>query len=359
MDDLIKEIYEIVKDYRADESDPGVRMTPDRIRQWIDQFNLEDQRFILAELKNIFSKQYYSKQKIKDFLKSIVEILSRDYGYENTEVFLEETVFLNLQETNKSQTVLLQLMGEVLQNEFHFSINDCGSRIKKNFIYIDDVLCTGNTVFKEAEKWVKQVDDIGERTHLEQLKNGSIRLLFVHVFSHKKNREKTRARFRYKIDENFNDFSQWYLIFEIESEIIMPTGTNQSELVTNDQQEIEARVDQYCRNQNFPVPEAEFYRSIGQPVAGQFFTSEANRNRFENIILEKGIMILRGTENISTSNLRALGYSLPSHKNFGFGALCFTWRNIPNNSPLVFWYSGGGFFPLFKVRRVERGVILS
>jgi hypothetical protein len=49
--------------------------------------------------------------------------------------------------------------------------------------------------------------------------------------------------------------------------------------------------------------------------------------------------------------MRALGYSLPSLKDFGFGALCFTWRNVPNNAPLVFWYSGGGFTPLFKVTR--------
>lgn len=31
--------------------------------------------------------------------------------------------------------------------------------------------------------------------------------------------------------------------------------------------------------------------------------------------------------------------------------LCFTWRNVPNNTPLVFWNPGGGFHPLFKVKR--------
>ena len=70
----------------------------------------------------------------------------------------------------------------------------------------------------------------------------------------------------------------------------------------------------------------------------------------ENAFLLKGIQILDNA-NSQIPNIRALGYSLPSSKNFGFGALCFTWRNVPNNAPLVFWYSGGGFTPLFKVTR--------
>ena len=45
-----------------------------------------------------------------------------------------------------------------------------------------------------------------------------------------------------------------------------------------------------------------------------------------------------------------------SLKNFGFGALCFTWRNIPNNTPLVLWYSYGGFTPLFKVSRGVKNI---
>lgn len=70
----------------------------------------------------------------------------------------------------------------------------------------------------------------------------------------------------------------------------------------------------------------------------------------ENAFLQKGIEILRNANPIN-KNMRALGYSIPALKNFGFGALCFTWRNVPNNAPLVFWYSGGGFTPLFKVKR--------
>ena len=76
-------------------------------------------------------------------------------------------------------------------------------------------------------------------------------------------------------------------------------------------------------------------------------------NRLERIFLEKGIEILDNTESKAKQQMRALGYSLPSYKDFGFGALCFTWRNVPNNTPLVFWYAGGGFYPLFEKHTVE------
>ena len=86
------------------------------------------------------------------------------------------------------------------------------------------------------------------------------------------------------------------------------------------------------------------------PASEDFFTSAASRQLLENVFLSKGIEILNNV-NARNKSIRALGYSIPSLKNFGFGALCFTWRNVPNNTPLVFWYVGGGFSPFFKVHR--------
>ena len=80
------------------------------------------------------------------------------------------------------------------------------------------------------------------------------------------------------------------------------------------------------------------------------FNTANKREVGDLAFLRKGIEILEHT-NVNNKNMRALGYSIPSLKNFGFGALCFTWRNVPNNTPLVFWYAGGGFTPLFVVSR--------
>jgi hypothetical protein len=50
-------------------------------------------------------------------------------------------------------------------------------------------------------------------------------------------------------------------------------------------------------------------------------------------------------------NIRPLGLINPTYRTFGLGTHFFTWRNIPNNSPLVFWWEvpGHNWIPLFPV----------
>ena len=130
-------------------------------------------------------------------------------------------------------------------------------------------------------------------------------------------------------------------------QILKPLENQNNNKVTNYKNKINEKVENYISNRFFS--REDYYRTNDIPQNEEFFTTPENRIRYENIILLKGIEIL---ENSVTSkpNIRALGYSLPSIKDFGFGTLCFTWRNVPNNTPLVFWYSHGGFTPLFPKR---------
>ncbi len=351
MEQLINDIYEIVKDYRADENLPNVKMTEQRVRRWIEQFDEADRIFILTELKNILQKRYCSKQFIKDFLKEAIDVLHKHYSYTTASDFLSETIFLDLQRPNKSQPTLLKLMKEVLQEQFQFDMDNCGIRQKKNYIYLDDVLCTGNTLFQDIRTWVNTNDSDGQ-TYLSKLQAGNTRLIFLYLFIHETNYHKKRAQFRYQVAQNFDNCYILFRKFEIENgvgtklEVVMPTNENQPDIVTQYQQRIEEKVNAYCDGKNINHPNPEFYRPSNQPTTEQFFTSPINRKRFEDILLQRGISILNAAT-VNLPNLRALGYSLPSLKNFGFGTLCITWRNVPNNCPIVFWYSGGGFFPLF------------
>jgi len=351
MEQLIQEIYELIRVYRSDEGLPNVQMTANRIRTWIGQFDEADKVFILTEMKSILEKRYCSKQKVRDFLKEAVDVLTPHYKYASPSDFLLETVFLDLQRPNKSQPTLLKLMKEVLQEQFQFNMDNCGTRLKKNYIYLDDVLCTGNTLFQDIRTWVNTNDSDGQ-SYLLKLQSGNTRLIFLYLFIHETNYHKKRAQFRYQIAQNFDTCYILFRKFEIENgvttklEVIMPTNENQPEIVTAYQQRIEEKVNAYCDEKKIKQPNPEFFRQPNQPTTEQFFTSSANRKKFENILLHRGIRILNSaTTNIP--NLRALGYSLPTHKNFGFGTLCITWRNVPNNCPIVFWYSGGGFTPLF------------
>jgi len=251
MKELINAVYELIKDYRADEDDPTVIITRRRIQHWIDQFTEGDREFILTEMKNIFEKRYCTKEDAKSFLIEKVGYLQKYYAYPTVPDFLLETTFLNLQRRNKSQPTLLRLLKEVLQENYKFDMKNCGTRLKKNYVYLDDILCTGNTLYQNISTWVKGMDD-QEQTYLSQLRAGNIRLIFLYIFVHEMNYQKKVWQFRSNISENFGNYYRMVKWIDIENglgsklEIIMPSDINQPDTVHEYQQRIEAQVAKDC-----------------------------------------------------------------------------------------------------------------
>ena len=351
MENLIADVFEQIKDYRADELPASVKITKNRIRQWVEQFDQNDQIFILTELKNIFSKRYCSKASVKKFLKAVIDKLTKDLKYNSAEDFLKKAFFLDLQPSGKSQKIMLKLLSEILLENYNFKIQNCGSIQKKHFVYIDDLLCTGNTLIQDIKEWCNSPYN-KDKTNLEAIKDNTVEIIFAYVFIHDKNYQKKKAEMRYKIDEAISANHKMYRLMEIENnegissslDFVFPLATDEEE-IEKYKEKIVSQVDEYTKRYDSISPE-EFYRTLGRPKDEELFTSPDNRNRFESIMLKKGIDILNRS-NTKVKNMRALGFSLPSQKSFGFGTLCFTWRNIANNTPLVFWYAGGGFYPLF------------
>ncbi|MDI9363462.1 MAG: hypothetical protein QM541_00825 [Flavobacterium sp.] len=352
MEQLIDEIFDQLKDYRADEILPNVKMTRNRIKQWVEQFDANDRVFILTELKHIFSKRYCSKDSVKKFLKAVVDKLAKDLGYKSVADFLRMTVFLDLQPNGKSQKIMLKLLSELLLEDYQLNIQDCGTVQKKHFVYIDDILCTGNTLIQDINEWSGNEYATG-KTNLEAIKDKSAELIFAYIFIHAKNYQKKKAEMKFKLGKEISTNHKMYRQMEIENnegsissslDFVFPIETEDEEVIEY-KDKIIAQVDEHTQRYSSTSP-AEFFRTTGRPKEEKLFTSPENRNKFEEIMLKKGIQILNNA-NVNVTNIRALGFSLKSHKNFGFGTLCFTWRNIANNTPLVFWYAGGGFQPLF------------
>ncbi len=359
MEQLVTDVFELIQDYRADEDNANVQITSERINRWISQFVEEDRVFILSELKNVFQKNYCTLSDAKLFLKNVVEKLAKDKNYQTPQAFLLSTVFLDLQPEGKSQKKLLGLLGEVLKSEFSFDIKQCGTSERKYFVYLDDILCTGKTLADDITVWAKEIYQNNE-THLQAIEAGKIELINGYIFIHTKNYQKKVFEFRKKLGEDFKvKMYRWIEIDNTENMnpdtnlgIVLPTQTNQNETVKAYETQTITQVDAYTDQKEYKRSTEEFYRPLGKPTRETFFSSPEARTRFENIMLEKGIEILKNA-NVTKNNIRALGYSLPSQKNFGFETLCFTWRNVPNNVPLVFWYEGGGNFPLFVVNRIK------
>lgn len=352
MEQLIDEIFDQLKDYRADEIFPNVKITRNRIKNWVEQFDVNDRIFILTELKQIFSKRYCSKASVKKFLKAVVDKLTKDLGYKSATEFLEVTIFLDLQPNGKSQKIMLKLLKELLTESYQFDIKNCGATQEKHFVYIDDILCTGNTLIQDIREWCGKEYSAG-KTNLDAIKDKSAELVFAYVFIHEKNYQKKKAEMRHKIDPVISATHKMYRLMEIENnegsissslDFVFPRKTEDEEVLEYKDKIIE-EVNEHTQQYNSTSPD-EFFRPEGRPKEEKLFTSPDNRDRFESIMLKKGIYILHHS-NVKKKNMRALGFTLPSQKSFGFGTLCFTWRNVANNTPLVFWYAGGGFHPLF------------
>jgi len=356
MEDIIASIAETLSDYREHENNDTVRITTEVVRTWIDQFDEGLRLTILAEIDEIFKNRYCPKEGGREFLKALLEVLARDYKAKSIKDFLNNVQFLSLQRPEKSQTAMLAFLNEILNNEYGMSLDDCGSESRKYSVYIDDVLCSGLTLISNLQEWATAEFAAG-KTNKTAVEEGATKLIVCYIFIHEKNYHKKIVETRYKISKSFSDKIKVYRMTEVENvvsegkklDFVIPVDAEQPEEVAEYRAEIIEVVDVHTAQYNAISPE-EFFRPVNLPKNESLFTSSENRKTVEDAFLLKGIEIL-SKSNVNNKNMRALGYSLPSVKNFGFGALCFTWRNVPNNTPLVFWYAGGGFTPLFKVYR--------
>ncbi len=353
---LVQSILETIKDYRSDENNPEVAMSGERIRTWIGQFDPRHRIALLTETDNILKKRYCSANSARNFMIGMLRKLSEVHGHPSPADFLRNAVFLDLQPPGKSQGEMLRMLDSVISLSFGISLAQCGSVSKKYSIYLDDVLCTGKTLYDDIEEWSGMA--FSERkSNRRAVEDGSTLLILAYIFVHDRNYRKCKTRLKINVSEEFAGRVRMFRKTLIQNEVddqskidlILPAEGSHPEAVTEYRNEITARADNWNQRYGMISPE-EFFRPAGWPQEEAFFTSPQNRMLTENSFLLKGIEILK-TANAVNPNIRALGYSIPSHKNFGFGALCFTWRNIPNNTPLVFWYSAGNFTPLFQVKR--------
>ncbi|HNL07498.1 MAG TPA: hypothetical protein PKH93_07990, partial [Chitinophagales bacterium] len=229
-----------------------------------------------------------------------------------------------------------------------------GSIAPKHFIYVDDILCTGNTLFQDIKEWAES-NYIMNKTHLQAIENNEIDIIFVYLFLHTKNYRKKRAEFKKKLSTHIANKHRKYCLHEVDNssdynavlDFVFPIDEVLSQIILDYKDKVIEEVDDYTISKAWKKVENDFFRTKGKPKKEVLFSSPENRIRFETIILLKGIEILSNS-NTKLKTIRALGYSLPSQKNFGFGALCFTWRNVANNTPLVFWYRSSTFMPLFE-----------
>lgn len=349
MDEFIEKILSIIENYRLEDVDwLFKKIDAAHIKRWINQFHESDREFLLSELLHILPSSYLSKENTLQTFTSEFEILSNDYGYSNVADFLDETIFLDCQDSEKSQKILLEFIDDILQEKYNYKLENCGSKEVKNWIYIDDVLASGKT-FRD--------DIIGEITKFgfDEFKASKINLIASFFILHSWGVKNTTYALGQSLGFELGNRLKFYRVSNIDNyphinyynpepkfNHVYP---KESDLGKNFLEFIENAFERGYDMTN----EKHAFRNPEFPKAEEFYSSAENRDRYEDILLKKGIEIINSIENLKAQSIRPLGMTPPGYKTLGTGSHFFTWRNISNTCPLVFWW-GNNWYPLFPVK---------
>ena len=341
MQQSIDTIYDIIKDYRNDD---GIFITKEHIQEWALQFG-DDAAFVLREFAYIIGQVYLSKKEGYQYLEAVLDFLQKEYNEHDLELLLQKTCFLRLQPSGKSQHVLVDMLDEIVYTKLNKHICEYDSCQKVHYIYVDDVLASGKTVADNLISW------IGQGNRLEDLKSKNIDLKLIVMCRHQLGMELQMFR----ISKTFNEVDVYRIIdirscyviennptaYQPKLNIAMPIKANLSEEAIRYLDQLEAD-DKYLKYG---------FRNEGKPVKESFFTCPENRDKYEQILVNKGLEILSNTGTVG-SYTRPLGIVNPKYKTLGMGTHFFTWRNVPNNCPIVYWWevTGCGWKPLFSKR---------
>jgi hypothetical protein len=233
--------------------------------------------------------------------------------------------FLNLQRAGNSQRDVLALLDKALQKKCGLSLADCGTR-PHTYIYLDDVLFSGGRIKGDIVAWIKGPAP----------KNAKLQIITIGVHALGKwLAEKDIAAAAKEAGKTIN--VSWRRLLEIEdrkrymtdSDVLRPTV-------------IPADPDTQAYVAELGAP--PILRSPGKVGGLGFFSSEAGRSLLEQQFLIAGVQIRKRCPNLNTY-MRPLGHSMM--KTTGFGSMIVTFRNCPNNAPLVLW-AGDPWYPLFR-----------
>lgn len=347
MEELCNNIVALTDDYHSEYGN-GFAMNANHVLEWVNQFEEGDRDFILRELLHLLQQGIYiSKSSAKQILKDFISRATVYFRYHNPEQFLSETHFISSQGERKSQTMMLELLNEVVFENWGINLEGCGVLIIRNYIYLDDVLATGGTFKQTIQKYI--IDN----NLLEPLKNKEVRLLSYFLCLHTWGGFNCRYSLKKAFDEE--DYFMNLKAFEIKCHYKVENNLKDHNPRLNLMYPQQSKNEYDVYLSSLDSASAQFnraYRGIKQPYPETFFSSNENRIRLEQIFLDKGIEIINKI-NATGYKHRPLGKTYISYKTFGTGTLFFTWRNISNTCPIVLWWDNPahnwkGLFPLYN-----------
>ena len=324
-------ISELIKDYRVGEIK---LIDQDHVMKWLKQFNEADQLIIAEEIEHIIKQSYLSKNSTIDLLK---KMLKTDKIFGDIQTNYPNIKFMRVSRKGSSQNDLLKLIEIILKEDYGIDIEMCGTSPKK-YIYIDDCIYSGNTVYYDLKNWLEENNELViEELHTVFLAS------YLHGYSSFKNKRMPALLKELNLDINFQsscwqanyfkNYSKYYSSYNC----CWPLKINEQ-----DKNEDVLWFEDYLENQ---------FQSSGSKISPRkyrtkdnlndsLFTSKKSRAILERAFLEKGAYITTLPKKLPGS-MRPLGFE--KYHSLGFGSLFFTYRNIANNCPLVLWWGDSDY----------------
>jgi hypothetical protein len=340
-------IHSIIKDYQCDYEGRKFELSPEHIQKWANQFG-EDADFVLSELLHFLPEVYISKDMAREMLRKRLVGFQEFHKYSSMNEFILKTHFFDLQIPEKSQSELLIMIDDILQSEYMINYKEHLNEPKKHYIYFDDVLATGGTIIRDLEVWLNEGNNTADI--IDKSKTLAISLFCYHKLGY--------TNFEYRLMKCSDDKIKKLLIvgndYVIENDLKTKWEAQSQRLncaypIENQSKEVM----DYFNSLNTEYDKIPAFRDKNLPKKETFFSSPENRIKLENLFLNKGVELLGKIKKDNPDpRKRPLGDTLKSHKTFGTGTLFFTWRNISNTCPLVFWWDvpGHDWIPLFCLK---------
>lgn len=317
--DLRVALAGIIADYRQ-----GEIPTPDaaHIDRWVTQFPEAVRDPILRELLHVFDNTYFTRANFQTFIDSTVT--NANFAGSDPYQFWQGVKVLNIQTAGNSQKDMLALLADSLQRQCGLAIELCGV-IPHTYLYLDDVVFSGGRIRFDIIKWIKEAAPTN--ANLAVLVIGSHNL--GEWYSKKKIHEAAQT-----VGKTIN--LTWWRAVSFEdrkykiknSDVLRPTSIP-----------IEPATQSYVAG----LGEVPILRPVGGNSPLGIFSGEAGRDLLEQQFLIAGVHVRKICPYFN-EYMRPLGSML--FKSLGFGSTVITYRNCPNNTPLVFW-AGSPWYPLF------------
>lgn len=309
-DDLLASVASVIQTYRrGDLAEP----TPEHVERWLGQFTPDQQLPFLREFEHVIKQTFITRRTVKRFLRNLVT--NQGLVGNDPTTYWSSANFLNIQRNGQSQKEMLKLFSKCLEDECGLNLNDCGDA-GGDFIYLDDVLFSGNRVGNDLEPWIVNEAPQSAKVHVivAALHSGGSYLVDKRLKSviAQSSKKITVKYWRALEIEN----RKW---FKNRSGVLWPTeAPNVAEV------------------QAYMALPSRFPFEPRNPSANPIepFSSEAGRQVLESEFFIAGAKI-RAMSDSPKQSMRPLGYS---PFGVGFGSMIATYRNCPNNCPLAMWW---------------------